>query len=109
MGNKNLNKGRRGEMINWTTDKGTMIVEAAIAKRAVKKAKKLGFDYKYKDAIMDIDACHSNGCPLKLGELFAADDANFAHDVFGIRRYIDRTTGELTGCFDPRYSVKLNT
>jgi len=92
-------------MINWTADRETQIVIAAIAKRAVKRAGELGFDYKYQDAVMDIDACHSSGCPLKLGELLAADDANFAHDVFGIRRFIDRTTGKLTGCFDPRYSV----
>ena len=92
-------------MINWTTDRKTMKVEAAIAKRAVEMTKELGVDYKYQDAIMDIDACHSNGCPLKLGELLAADDANFAHDVFGIRRFIDRTTGKLTDCFDPRFSV----
>jgi hypothetical protein len=54
---------------------------------------------------MDIDATHCNGTPLKLEELLKADDANFAHDVFGIIRHIDRTTGKLTMCFLPRYST----
>lgn len=53
---------------------------------------------------MDIRACHANGTPLRLEELLRADDGNFGHDVFGIRRYIDRTTGQLTDCFLPRFT-----
>jgi hypothetical protein len=53
---------------------------------------------------MDITACHLNGCPLRLGELLGADDANFAHDVFGIRRHLNRETGKLEDCFCPRYA-----
>lgn len=55
---------------------------------------------------MDITACHANGNPLRLAELLKADDGNFGHDVFGIRRFIDRTTGRLMGHFRPRYSVR---
>lgn len=55
---------------------------------------------------MDVTACHCNGCPLRLQELLEADDFNFTHDVFGIRRFIDRTTGEMPGAkFHPRFSV----
>jgi hypothetical protein len=54
---------------------------------------------------MDITACHLNGCPLKLEELLAADDFNFAHDVFGIRNKINRKTGKLTDCFLPRFAL----
>ncbi len=57
------------------------------------------------DWLMDIAACHLNGCPLQLQELAAADDFNFSHDVFGIRRHIDRTTGKLTDSFLPRFAV----
>lgn len=92
-------------MLNWTSHKETMDTESAIAKRAVAMATKHGIDYKQMDVIMDIDACHSNGCPLKLGELLKADDFNFAHDVFGIRQHIDRQTGKLQNCFDPRYAA----
>ena len=66
-----------------------------------------GVEYTEKDANMDITACHLNGCPLRLEELLNANDASFGHDVFGIRRYLDRKTGKLTGFFDPRYSAPL--
>lgn len=92
-------------MITWTKDKDTMELESKIAKRAVKMAIDLNVQYKQMTAIMDIDACHSNDCPLKLQELLEADDSNFAHDVFGIRANIDRTTGKLQNCFLPRYAV----
>jgi hypothetical protein len=55
--------------------------------------------------IMDIDACHCNGNPLKLVELLQADKFDFAHDVFGIHRHINRKTGILGHCFLPRYSI----
>lgn len=91
-------------MITWTKDKETMKVEAAIARRAASTAARVGWNYPIMDATMDIDACHSNGCPLKLQELLEADDFNFAHDAFGIRAHIDRTTGKLQDCFLPRYA-----
>jgi hypothetical protein len=53
---------------------------------------------------MDITACHLNGCKLDLAKLLAADDFNFAHDVLGIRRHIDRETGQLMNCFRPRFA-----
>lgn len=92
-------------MINWTHSRETMELEAEIAKRAVKMAEKIGIKYNQMTAIADIDACHSNGTPLKLAELLAADDANFAHDVFGIRQNINRETGKLENCFLPRYAA----
>jgi hypothetical protein len=51
---------------------------------------------------MDLTACHANGCPLKLQELLDAPKFDFAHDIHGIQRHIDRTTGELKDCFCPR-------
>lgn len=92
-------------MIKWTNDKTTLDIEAQIAKRAVEMAKEVGIPYKQADALMDIDACHCNGTPLRLGDLLVADDFNFAHDVFGIRNTINRKTGKLEGIFLPRYAV----
>lgn len=60
--------------------------------------------YKKSDALMDLTACHANGNPLRLRELLKANDGDFAHDIFGIRRHLNRTTGELEDCFSPRYS-----
>ena len=45
-----------------------------------------------------------NGCPLMLSELLAADDTNFAHDVFGIRAKLNRETGALRDGFVPRFA-----
>lgn len=53
---------------------------------------------------MDIEATHSNGCPLDLQKLLDAPSFDFAHDVFGIREHLDRTTGKLMHCFLPRCS-----
>lgn len=77
-----------------------------IAARAVNMAIGAGFDYPMMDADMDITACHCNGMPLKLEALLSADEFNFAHDVFGIRRHIDRETGKIGGCFVPRFAQK---
>ena len=39
---------------------------------------------------------------LDLQKLLDAPDGDFGHDVFGIRRHINRQTGELENCFLPR-------
>lgn len=44
--------------------------------------------------------------PLDWDRLLAADDFNFMHDLAGIARHIDRSTGELTDHFMPRFTVR---
>lgn len=78
---------------------------AAIVDRAIPLAKEAGIKVKRMDLIMDLEAVHANGNPLRLADLLAADPGNFGHDVWGIRRYLDRETGQLTSCFLPRFSV----
>lgn len=56
--------------------------------------------------IMDLSACHANGCPLDLEKLENAQDFDFVHDVAGIARHMDRTTGQLTDCFVPRFAAR---
>ena len=51
---------------------------------------------------MDLAATHSNGCPLDFEKLLAFDSFNFAHDIYGIRRHIDRRTAQLLNFFVPR-------
>lgn len=80
----------------------------AIAKRAVAKATEYGIDYDFQSAVMDLEACHCNGMPLDLQKLLDAPDGDFGHDVFGIRRFIDRETGKLTDCFVPRCALPEN-
>lgn len=58
-----------------------------------------------RDWEMDVTATHLNGNPLDLAKLLGADDFNFAHDVFGICRHLDRRTGKLADLFSPRCSL----
>lgn len=53
---------------------------------------------------MNVTACHLNGCPLDLEGLRAADDFNFAHDMLGIDKHINRETGRLMDHFLPRFA-----
>lgn len=52
---------------------------------------------------MDVITVH-NVVGLKLDDMLSADDLNFAHDVFGIRRHLDRETGQLKDHFLPRFA-----
>lgn len=81
-------------------------VTRKIAKRAVEMAAKHGRTLDPIDVAMDITATHRNGNPLRLRDLLEADDFNFAHDVFGIERKLDRSTGKLVGGFLPRFSQR---
>ena len=88
-------------MIDW--NKGTKAeIELAydIAKRAVKL---LGGEVV--TFAMDIQACHTHGCCLKLVDLLKANNSNFLHDVVGINSHLDHDSGELQDCFLPRYAV----
>ena len=44
---------------------------------------------------LDVDA---------LRRLWEFDNSDFIHDIGGIKRHIDRLTGEIGGCFLPRCS-----
>lgn len=90
-------------MVNLEASK----LEYKFASRIAKRAIRLCIGRAQLDCTqleMDIVACHLNGCPLDLERLLAAEEGEFLHDVLGIRRYIDRATGELTECFVPRFS-----
>lgn len=84
-----------------TTNAEALLIHA-IAKRASRLAKSMDLKWTLNDADMDITAIHCNDLKLDLQGLLNADEANFGHDVLGIRRYIDRNSGTLTGFFVPR-------
>ena len=75
-----------------------------IAERALALSRNYGIEYT--NAQTDLFVCHRNGNPLNLQGLLHADDYSFAHDIFGIRRHLDRNTGELTGGFRPHFSAQ---
>lgn len=87
-------------MINFNATKKDIKLITKIAQRAVK----MNPEYDYMDASMDVTAVHLNDCKLDLKKLLGFDDFNFAHDVFGINRHINRGNGKLQNCFLPRCS-----
>ena len=93
-------------MLNFTATKQEFEQIRAIAKRAVAMVAGTEIYYSMQDALMDIEACHCNGCPLKLHELAGAKPSDFGHDVFGIRQHLNRETGQLEDCFLPRYAAR---
>lgn len=93
-------------MVKFDATKAEARIIRTIAERAVRVAASLDISYMHLEAEMDITATHRNGNPLRLAELAEADDFNFNHDVFGIRRHLDRETGKLSDFFSPRYSAR---
>jgi hypothetical protein len=73
-----------------------------IVTRAEAIADRIGRPLNVSQIMMDVTACHANGCPLQLEKLLKADEFTFVHDVFGIERHLDRATGKLTDAFSPR-------
>jgi hypothetical protein len=93
-------------MISFSVTKADSLKIEAIVKRAAALSRSI--DRMSLD--MDLTACHANGTPLNLDALLAADDFNFAHDVLGIQRHMDRddaspTAGRCLNCFVPRFAL----
>lgn len=102
-------------MINWKATKSEYTLATEIAKRATELFEEIEASVNqqqsaafHRTVLMDIIAVHKNSCPLRLQELLQADRFNFAHDVFGIRRHLNRETGQLEDCFLPRFSVPFS-
>lgn len=86
--------------LNWDASKE----EYRLAEQIAERAHRLVPDYRIIDAEMDVMAVHLNDTKLRLQDLLEASDFEFAHDVFGIQRHIDRSTGKLQDCFMPRFA-----
>jgi hypothetical protein len=56
--------------------------------------------------MMDITACHLNGCPLDLERMASGTNFDLLHDVCGINEHLDRRTGKLKDCFLPRFAKR---
>ncbi len=54
---------------------------------------------------MDLIAAHANGCPIDFNKLLDAGRFDFTHDIAGIVRHLDRSSGELTMHFRPRCAL----
>lgn len=91
--------------LNWNATKEEHEIISAIAERGIELMGGQREGFTRMDLHMDIEATHCNGCPLKLQELLEADDFNFGHDLGGIRRHLNRETGQLRDFFLPRFAV----
>lgn len=87
--------------INWSTTREESELIVRIVDRAVSV-----FGGDRMTWHMDVTATHANGNRLDLAGLLDAGLFDFAHDLGGIRRHIDRTTGVLGDCFLPRYTER---
>lgn len=88
--------------VSFDTKLGDMLIIRRITRRWQELSKDKRDE---QDINMDVTAVHCNGNPLKLRELLAADDFNFAHDLGGIAMHLDRTTGKLLHHFVPRFTL----
>jgi hypothetical protein len=92
-------------MTTFQSTDAEMLLIDRIVERADEIAQRSGQSIDRLKMHMDIIATHANGCPLRLSDLLAAPEADFAHDVFGIGQHIDRETGKLGDQFMPRYAA----
>jgi hypothetical protein len=88
---------------NWDISKDDFYLAVKIAERA--KRELTDYPDDEHTLIMDLNACHANGCPLFFKGLLEAPLQDFSHDVTGIREHINRDTGKLEGFFTPRYAL----
>lgn len=91
-------------MISFSVTSSERFFIQKIGERAMKMRGVGGVYVDPLDVELDVIATHSNGNPLQLAKLADADDFQFAHDIFGIARHLNRKTGRLENCFLPRYS-----
>ena len=92
--------------VSFDVSKADALLIGKIVERGLEMARESGHPIQDKLSVhMDLTAVHANGTALRLRQFLNADDFNFAHDFFGIRRHIDRNTGELTECFRPRFAA----
>lgn len=75
-----------------------------IVERAGAMEEKYGHQLDRLSLEMDLEATHAK-CPLELKRLAEFPDFDFAHDVYGIMRHLNRRTGELEDFFVPRCAI----
>ena len=70
------------------------LADRAITLKIVPKTGKL-------NVIMDLTAAYL-GEKLNLDRLLESNEVDFVHDVYGINKHLDSSTGKFCDCFIPR-------
>ena len=87
-------------MIEWDKMKEE---DVRVVQQIVRRAQELRPGVDIEILGMDLNAAQIT-TPMNLTALLETDDYQFSHDVFGIHRHINRSTGELEN-FRPRFAV----
>lgn len=90
---------RQKQPLPWTA------TESVLVDRIVERAVFLVPALTTGSVLMDIQATIMGGCRMRLDDWLAADDYNFAHDIVGINRHLNRRTFQLEDCFVPRFAA----
>jgi len=91
---------------NYKTDYASRALLAKIAQRATKIAKTAGWDYNMLDIIHDLNRVHKKCMALDFSTLFNSSDNIFIHDIFGIRKNLNRKFNRLDNQFIPHCTSK---
>ena len=91
--------------ISFDVDKWTHELIMKVMLRCQEQFPKINYHSNWMDFVMDMTACHANGCPVDWARLLEADDFNFIHDVGGIQKHLNRETGKLGDMFLPRFAL----
>jgi hypothetical protein len=75
-----------------------------IAQRAEVMLAKHGTKIAWPFIESELRIVHREICELRLVELMAADEGNFAHDIVGIHDHIDILDGSFRNGFSPRFA-----
>jgi hypothetical protein len=84
-----------------------LVLIKKIAQRAVHLYAENDTRVELQDILLDLTCCHFSAQKLRLDELLDANDADFAHDIAGINRHLDRVNYTLKDGFSPRYSLRI--
>ncbi len=81
------------------------VLTRSLITRVAMRAQREGLTDDVTATRMDLTATHMNGCPLNLQLLIEGSLDTLTHDIAGIRRHLDRETGQLTNHFLPRAAL----
>ncbi|MBX3173247.1 MAG: hypothetical protein KF709_02490 [Gemmatimonadaceae bacterium] len=106
-------KKRRRRPVSFNVSADDNAVIAAIARRAVRDGivdltADTGAVDPQTSLEMDLAAVMANDAPLDLERLITLPAFDFTHDILGIQKHIDRTTGRLLLRFEPRCGRRVS-
>jgi hypothetical protein len=88
---------------NWEISKPEFDLLVQVADRAL--AAFTHYPDDKRTLVMDLMACHANACALDFKSMLEGPLQDLSHDIYGIRKHINRDTGKLEDFFTPRYAL----